>query len=81
MTEPTLEISIVVDGYHPKYGEVTIKGGTWTVKALKNFLDIDPAKVLAKIKPMGIQDLPDNGIITIGDGDRFMTHARSGSAA
>lgn len=55
--------------------------GDWVVKDLKSELGVDPAKVLAKITPHGLEDLDDNQTIKVHEDEKFMEHARSGGSS
>lgn len=75
---------------HPTHHEITIivddiphqvRPGKWLVSDLKSALDIDKAKVLAEITPQGLKDLEDSAEIGVHEGQRFMTHARSGGSS
>ena len=70
------DVTIVVDGT-----ERRLPKDEWIVRDLKATLGIDPAKVLAEIKPHGLKDLDDNERIKLHNKDRFMTHARSGGSS
>jgi hypothetical protein len=70
------DVTIIVDGK-----EHRLERRHWIVRDLKVRLRIDPAKVLAKITPHGLKDLGDNEEIELHDGERFMTHARSGGSS
>jgi hypothetical protein len=58
-----------------------VRKGQWVVSDLKAAVGVDPAKVLAKINPHGIKDLADDEEIGVKDGERFMSHARSGASS
>ena len=74
---PTVhEVTIIVDDHKHR-----VRGGTWIVRELKAAVGVDPAKVLAKITPHGLEDLDDNARIEIHEGERFMSHARSGGSS
>jgi hypothetical protein len=70
------EVTIVVDGT-----ERRVRGGAWVVAALKEQLGIPAAKVLAVITPSGLDDLADDATIEVCEGERFMSHARSGGSS
>ena len=59
----------------------TVREGKWVVSALKSEVGVDPAKVLAEITPHGLQDLKDEATIEVKEGERFMSHARSGGSS
>jgi hypothetical protein len=69
-------VLIIVDGTEHK-----VREGKWIVRDLKAALKVDPAKVLAEITPQGLKDLDDNTEIVVHEGERFMTHARSGASS
>jgi hypothetical protein len=69
-------ITIIVDGVDRE-----VRPGKWIVSQLKAELKIDPAKVLAKITPQGLEDLDDNKEIELHEREQFMTHARSGGSS
>jgi hypothetical protein len=69
-------ITIIVDKE-----ERRVRSGTWIVAQLKAALGIDPARVLAEITAHGLKDLADDSEITLHEGERFMTHARSGGSS
>ncbi len=64
-------VPIIVDDVEHK-----VRRGKWLVRDLKAKLEIDPAKVLAKITPHGLKDLDDNEEIEVHPHEKFMTHAR-----
>lgn len=70
------EANIIIDNKHYK-----VRAGDWIVHDLKSEAGVDPAKVLAEIKPSGLLDLEDGARITVRDGMRFMSHARSGASS
>lgn len=55
--------------------------GDWVVQALKKAVDVDPSQVLAEITTQGLKDLADNEVIKVHEGERFMSHARSGASS
>jgi len=59
----------------------TVADQPWIVRNLKAQVGVDPAKVLAQITPHGLIDLDDNATIALKDGERFMSHARSGASS
>lgn len=77
------------DGHgHGKRISITVDGVTmdldedkWNVRDLKEKVGVPAAKVLAEIKPNGLKDLDDDAKIELHDGDRFMSHARSGGSS
>ena len=58
-----------------------VRKGQWIVSELKAEVGVDPAKVLAKITPHGLKDFDDGEEIGVRDGERFMSHARSGGSS
>ena len=70
------EITIIVDGTEHK-----VRPGDWIVSALKAQVNVEPAKVLAEITPNGLKDLEDDAKIELHNGERFMSHARSGGSS
>lgn len=75
-TETEHLVTIVVDGVDRQ-----VRPGNWLVRDLKAALGIDPAKVLAEIKPQGLKDLDDNDHVAVHPHQQFMTHARSGGSS
>jgi hypothetical protein len=73
---PEHTVTIVVDDH--KYN---VRPGKWVVRDLKAAVRVDPAKVLAEITPHGITDLADDQHIEVRQGQRFMSHARTGAAS
>lgn len=71
-----LTVKIVVNDQ-----DCLVRPGKWVVRALKKNLGIDAAKVLARIKPTGLEDFLDGATVTIGKGEHFMTHARAGGSS
>ena len=69
-------VTIIVDG-DPR----PLPRRNWIVRDLKAALGIDPAKVLARITPHGLEDLNDDAEIELHDKEQFMTHARSGGSS
>lgn len=69
-------VTIVVDDHPHK-----VRGGKWIVRELKAAVGVDPAKVLAEITPHGLKDLNDDATIEVHEGERFMSHARSGASS
>jgi hypothetical protein len=74
--EKDRNVTIVVDGT-----DYSVRHGSWIVAKLKEHLEIDPAKVLAKITPKGLEDLDDAAEVHIHKNEQFMTHARSGGSS
>lgn len=70
------KVTIVVDDH-----KFRVHKGTWIVSDLKKEVDVDPAKVLAEITPQGLKDLDDTAKIEVHEGQRFMSHARSGGSS
>lgn len=68
--------TIRVDG-HPH----DVRSGLWVCKDLKAEVGVEPHKVLARVRPMGLKDLQDGRTYEIEDGFNFMTHARAGGAS
>lgn len=58
-----------------------VRAGDWIVQELKLAVGVDPAKVLAEVEPSGLKDLEDNAHIIVRDGQRFMSHARTGGSS
>jgi hypothetical protein len=69
-------VTIIVDD-HPHQ----VRKGEWVVSELKAAVGVDPAKVLAEITPHGLKDLDDNQRIEVREGERFMSHTRTGSSS
>lgn len=69
-------ITIVVDDH-----DHGVRPGAWIVRDLKAAVGVDPAKVLAEITPHGLKDLEDDAKIGLHEGERFMSHARSGGSS
>jgi hypothetical protein len=74
--EDRQEITVIVDGTEHK-----VRPGEWVVSALKAQVGVEPAKVLAEITPNGLKDLEDDARIELHNGERFMSHARSGGSS
>src|ERR1700719_2387822 len=70
------DVTINVDGTDHR-----VRRGKWIVRELKVAVGVDPAKVLAEITPQGLKDLTDDQEIEVHQGERFMTHARSGGSS
>lgn len=75
---------------HPPHHTVTIlvddepfqvRPGAWEVSTLKAEVRVDPAKVLAEITPKGLVDLDDDKKVAVRDGQKFMSHARTGGSS
>ena len=58
-----------------------VRAGSWTVHELKAAVGVDPAKVLAEITPHGLKDLQDDGKVAVHEGEKFMSHARTGGSS
>lgn len=58
-----------------------VRPGKWIVSDLKAAVGVDPAKVLAEITPHGLKDLDDGSEIGVHEGQKFMSHARSGGSS
>ncbi len=58
-----------------------VRRGDWIVQELKKKVDVDPSQVLAEITPQGLKDLVDTEVIKVHEGERFMSHARSGASS
>lgn len=69
-------VTIMVDDVKHK-----VREGKWKVSDLKAAVGVDAAKVLAEITPHGLKDLDDGETIEVHDGQRFMSHVRSGGAS
>jgi hypothetical protein len=69
-------VVIVVDDAKHK-----VRAGRWKVSELKAAVAVDPAKVLAEITPQGLKDLEDGDHIEVREGQRFMSHVRTGAAS
>jgi hypothetical protein len=69
-------VTIVVDDHKHK-----VRPGKWVVHDLKTAVGVDAAKVLAEITPHGLKDLEDNATIEVHEGQRFMSHVRSGGSS
>jgi hypothetical protein len=69
-------VTIIVDDQ-----KHTVREGAWVVRDLKAAVGVDPAKVLAEITPHGLKDLADDATIELKDGQRFMSHARTGGSS
>lgn len=73
---PDHQITITVDDVDHQ-----VRPGKWKVSDLKGALGIAAARVLAEITPQGLKDLEDSAEIGVHEGERFMTHARSGGSS
>ena len=73
---PAHTLTIVVDDIKHQ-----VHPGQWVVSDLKTATGVDPAKVLAEITPHGLKDLDDGATIEVHEGERFMSHARSGGSS
>lgn len=69
-------MTIIVDDHKHQ-----VRPGKWVVHDLKAAVGVDAAKVLAEITPHGLKDLEDNATIEIHEGQRFMSHVRSGGSS
>lgn len=69
-------ITIVVDDI-----KHNVRPGSWIVRELKVATGVDPAKVLAEITPQGLKDLEDEARIDVHEGQRFISHVRSGGSS
>ncbi|MGH8291258.1 MAG: hypothetical protein ACREV7_20040 [Steroidobacteraceae bacterium] len=70
------KITIIVDGTKHE-----VRPGPWVVSQLKAAVGVPPAKVLAEITPQGLKDLEDTATITVHEGERFMSHVRTGGSS
>jgi len=70
------QVSIWVDGTKHE-----VRGGAWVVQDLKEKVGVPAAKVLAEITPQGLKDLEDGETISVHDGQRFMSHVRTGGSS
>ena len=73
---PGHAVTITVDDHKHE-----VRPGSWVVSQLKAAVGVDPAKVLAEITPQGLKDLNDDGKIEVHEGQRFMSHVRSGGSS
>ena len=69
-------VNIVVDDH-----KFSVRPGKWLVSELKATVGVDPAKVLAEVTPHGLKDLDDSAHTEVHEGQKFISHARSGSAS
>jgi hypothetical protein len=58
-----------------------VRRGDWVVQELKKEVDVDPSQVLAEITSQGLKDLGDTEVTKVHEGERFMSHARSGASS
>ena len=58
-----------------------VREGNWVVSRLKATVGVDAAKVLAQVTPGGLKDLDDGETIHVRDGQKFVSHARSGGSS
>jgi hypothetical protein len=70
------KVTIIVDGVKHE-----VRPGPWIVSELKSAVDVPAAKVLAEITPQGLKDLEDGATITVHEGQRFMSHVRTGGSS
>ncbi|MDX8480915.1 MULTISPECIES: hypothetical protein [Mesorhizobium] len=70
------KVTILVDNAQRR-----VRGGQWIVSELKAEVGVDPAKILAEITPNGLKDLDDASTVTVREGSRFMSHARTGGSS
>jgi len=68
--------TIVVDGVKHE-----VRPGPWIVSELKAAVGVPAAKVLAEITPQGLKDLDDGATIMVHEGERFMSHVRTGGSS
>lgn len=73
---PEHTVTIIVDDQNHE-----VRPGKWFVHDLKTAVGVDAAKVLAEITPHGLKDLEDNATIGVHEGQRFMSHVRSGGSS
>lgn len=59
----------------------SLRPGQWLVSDLKAAVNVAPALVLAEVTPHELKDLDDNGHIGVHEDQKFISHARSGSAS
>ena len=69
-------VTIVVDDH-----KHSVRPGTWIVRELKAAVGVDPAKALAEIRPHGLVDLDDDAKTEVHEGQRYMSHVRSGGSS
>ncbi|MDE5442525.1 hypothetical protein GWG65_13915 [Bradyrhizobium sp. CSA207] len=70
------KVTITVDDH-----QYEVRPGQWIVQDLKTAVGVDPAKALAEITPHGLVDLDDASSIGVHEGQRFMSHVRSGASS
>jgi hypothetical protein len=58
-----------------------VRPGAWEVSTLKAEVGVDPAKVLSEITPKGLVDLEEDKKIAVHEGQKFMSHARTGGSS
>jgi hypothetical protein len=58
-----------------------VRPGQWVVRDLKEAVGVPAAKVLAEVTPQGLKDLDDSETITVHEGQRFISHVRSGGSS
>ncbi len=69
-------VTILVDGVKHE-----VRPGSWIVSELKEIVNVPAAKVLAKVTPQGLDDLDDAAKIEVHEGERFVSHVRSGGSS
>lgn len=69
-------VHIVVDG-----NKHEVRAGQWLVSELKAAVGVPAEKVLAEITPHGLKDLEDSERVAVHDGQRFMSHVRTGGSS
>ncbi len=69
-------VTIWVDGV-----KHDVRAGQWVVSELKQAVDVPAAKVLAEVTPQGLKDLDDSQKIEVHEGQRFISHVRSGGSS
>lgn len=70
------KVTIIVDGVKHE-----VRPGPWIVSELKAAVSVPAAKVLAEITPQGLKDLEDRATISVHEGERFMSHVRTGGSS
>ncbi|MBW4053709.1 MAG: hypothetical protein HIU85_20060 [Proteobacteria bacterium] len=70
------KVTIIVDGVKHE-----VRAGPWIVSELKAAVGVPAAKVLAEITPQGLKDLDDGATISVHEGERFMSHVRTGGSS
>jgi len=73
---PEHTVTILVDGIKHE-----VHPGPWVVRDLKVKVEVPAAKVLEEITPQGLNLLDDNATITVHEGQRFMSHVRTGGSS